>query len=75
MVPLKPNNSSNVSLNRNVIVKEKKNCFVEKDHIMMLGHIKGSHIWNLSWENKGTIQQHSFQEIQAGNLARFWEDN
>lgn len=41
----------------------------------MSGHIKGSHIWNLAWENKGIVHQHSFWEIRAGNLAQFWEDN
>jgi len=35
----------------------------------MSGNIKGSHIWNLAWENKGIIQQHSFLEICARNLA------
>eukprot|EP00253_Pinus_taeda_P010385 PITA_10385 len=47
----------------------------EKDPIRMSGHIKGSHIWNLAWENKSIVQQHSFWEIRARNLARFWEDN
>eukprot|EP00253_Pinus_taeda_P003843 PITA_03843 len=32
----------------------------EKYHIRMSGHIKGSYIWNLSWENKSIVQQHSF---------------
>ena len=41
----------------------------------MSGFIKGSHIWNLSWENRAIVQKHSFWEIRAGNLARFWEDN
>eukprot|EP00253_Pinus_taeda_P019935 PITA_19935 len=47
----------------------------ERDHIIMSRLINGSHIWNLSWENKAIIQQHSFWEIRDGNLARFWEDN
>ena len=47
----------------------------ERDYIKMSGHIKGSHIWNLALENRGIVQHHSFWEIRAGNLARFWEDN
>ena len=30
------------------------------DHIRMSGNIKGSHIWNKAWENKGLIQNNSF---------------
>lgn len=41
----------------------------EKDHIRMSGHIKGSHIWNLALDNKIIVQQHSFWESQARNLA------
>eukprot|EP00253_Pinus_taeda_P026951 PITA_26951 len=51
------------------------NNWQEKDHIRMSGLIKGSHIWNLAWENRAIVQQHSVWEIRAGNLARFWEDN
>eukprot|EP00253_Pinus_taeda_P006003 PITA_06003 len=32
----------------------------EKDHIRMSGKIRGSHIWNLAWENKSIVQQHYF---------------
>lgn len=46
-----------------------------RDQIRMSGWIKGSHIWNLSWENRGIVQHHSFWEIQTRNLTRFWEDN
>jgi len=47
----------------------------ERDHIRMLGLIKGSHIWNLAWENRSIIQKHSFWEIRDGSLEIFWEDN
>ena len=47
----------------------------EKDHIRMSGKIRGSHIWNLSWDNKNIVQHHCFWEIRVGDLARFWEDN
>eukprot|EP00253_Pinus_taeda_P019325 PITA_19325 len=43
----------------------------ERDHIRMSRLIKGSHIWNLTWENRGIFQQHNFWEIRDGNLARF----
>eukprot|EP00253_Pinus_taeda_P016575 PITA_16575 len=51
------------------------NNWQERDHIPMSGLIKGSYIWNLAWKNKAIVQKHSFWEIRAGNLARFWEDN
>ena len=41
----------------------------------MFGLIKGSHIWNKSWENRAIVQKRSFWEIRDGNLAWFWEDN
>ena len=41
----------------------------------MFGLIKGSCLWNLAWENRAIVQQHSFWEIRARNLPRFWEDN
>eukprot|EP00253_Pinus_taeda_P004914 PITA_04914 len=47
----------------------------EKDRIRMSGQIKGSHIWNLAWDNKNIVQHHRFWEIRTGDLARFWEDN
>eukprot|EP00253_Pinus_taeda_P020531 PITA_20531 len=47
----------------------------EKDPIRMSGQLRGSHIWNLSWDNKNIVQQHCFWEIPAGDLAQFWEDN
>lgn len=43
----------------------------ERDQIQMSGCIKGSHIWNIAWENRGIVQKHSFWEIQAWNLAQF----
>eukprot|EP00253_Pinus_taeda_P023057 PITA_23057 len=35
------------------------NNWQERDHIRMPGLIKSSHIWNLAWENRGIVQQHS----------------
>ena len=40
----------------------------------MSGIIKGSHIWNKAWENRGIVQKNSFWEIRAGEQAWFWED-
>jgi len=40
----------------------------------MFGIIKGSYIWNRAWENKSIVQDNSFWEIRAGDLALFWED-
>jgi len=51
------------------------NNWKERDHIRMSGLIKGSHIWNKSWENRAIVQKHSFWEIKDGNLAWFLEDN
>ena len=41
----------------------------------MIGHVKGSAIWNREWENRALVHNHSFWEIRNGNLAWFWEDN
>ena len=40
----------------------------------MSRNIKGSHIWNKAWENRGLVQENSFWEIREGDLALFWED-
>lgn len=45
-----------------------------EDHIRMDGNIKGSHIWNKAWDNRGLVQDNGFWEIREGNLALFWED-
>jgi len=45
-----------------------------KDPIRMSVVIKGYHIWNKSWENRGIVQKNRFWEIGAGDLAWFWED-
>eukprot|EP00253_Pinus_taeda_P004208 PITA_04208 len=57
------------------IWKEKyTSTWEDNDHIRMSGIIKGSHIWNKSWKNRGLIQENSFWEIREGDLALFWED-
>lgn len=40
----------------------------------MYGNIKGLHIWNKAWENRGLVQENSVWEIREGDLALFWED-
>jgi len=40
----------------------------------MSGNLKGCHIWNRAWENRSLIQNNSFWDIRAGDLALFWED-
>lgn len=44
------------------------------DLIRMSRHIKGSYISDKAWENRSLVQNNSFQEIRAGDLALFWED-
>lgn len=44
-----------------IIWKEKyASSWQNNDHIRMDGNIKGSHIWNKAWENKGLVQENSF---------------
>jgi len=40
----------------------------------MLESIKGSHIWNKAWENRGIVQKNSFWEIREGDISLFVED-
>ena len=37
----------------------------DKDHIIMSRIIKGSHIQQKAWENRGIVQENSFWEIRA----------
>ena len=46
-----------------------------EERIRMSEVSTGSVIWNSAIQHRDLIQQHSFWEIGAGNLARFWEDN
>lgn len=44
-----------------IIWKEKyTSSWQNNDHIMMGGNIKGSHIWNKAWENRGLVQENNF---------------
>eukprot|EP00253_Pinus_taeda_P010393 PITA_10393 len=43
------------------------------DLIRMFGNIKGSCIWNKAPENRSLVQNNSFWEIRARDLALFWE--
>ena len=36
---------------------------------------QGSHIWQKALAGRQIIQEHSFWEIKAGNLAHFWDDS
>ena len=55
-----------------IIWKEKyASSWLDNDRIRMDGNIRGSHIWNKAWENKGLIQDNSFWEIREGYLALF----
>ena len=43
------------------IWKEKyASTWQDNAHIRMFGIIKGSHIWNKAWENRGLVQKFSF---------------
>lgn len=39
------------------------------------GELKGSQIYNISWENKSLIKKHIFWEIWEGLSTLFWEDS
>lgn len=57
------------------ILKEKNaRTWKDNDLIRMSGIIKGSHIWNKAWVNRGLVQKNSFGEIRDGDLALFWDD-
>lgn len=44
-----------------IIWKEKyASSWQSNDHIRMDGNIKGSHIWNKVWENRGLVQDNIF---------------
>lgn len=60
---------------RKITWKEKyTSSWLDNDRIRMDGNIRGSHIWNKAWENRGLIQEKIFWEIREGDLALFWED-
>eukprot|EP00253_Pinus_taeda_P025801 PITA_25801 len=55
--------------------KEKyASSWLDNDCIRMDGNIRGSHIWNKAWDNRGLVQENIFWEIREGDLALFWED-
>ena len=57
------------------ILKEKyANSWHYSELIIISGNMKGSPIWNKTWENREVVQKNSFWEIRDGDQALFWED-